>query len=138
MGSKLFLLLGLLMAIALLISSEVAARDLAETSIDHNEKADKATETHEIEDGRGGYPAGGGYGGGGGRYGGGGGHYGGGGGHYGGGGGHYGGGGGHGGGHGGGGCRYGCCGRGYYGRGCRCCTYAGEAVDTEPETEPQN
>ena len=111
MGSKLFLLLGLLMAIALLISSEVAARDLAETSIDHNEKADKATETHEIEDGRGGYNRGGrgGYNGGGrGGYG-----------------------------HGGGHCRYGCCGHGYHG-GCRCCTYAGEAVDTEPETEPQN
>ncbi|XP_071939357.1 glycine-rich protein-like [Coffea arabica] len=40
------------------------------------------------------------------------------------------------GGYGGGRCHYGCCGRGYYG--CRCCTYAGEAVDAKPETEPQN
>ncbi|KAJ4713614.1 Glycine rich protein [Melia azedarach] len=28
----------------------------------------------------------------------------------------------------GGGCPYGCCGAGYYGRGCRCCSYAGQAA----------
>lgn len=41
------------------------------------------------------------------------------------------------GGYGGGYCRYGCCGRGYYGR-CRCCSYAGEAVNAQTEAEPQN
>ncbi|KAL2469447.1 Peptidyl-prolyl cis-trans isomerase FKBP65 [Abeliophyllum distichum] len=44
----------------------------------------------------------------------------------------------HGGGGGGGHCRYGCCGRSYYGGGCKCCTYAGEAVDAKPEAKPQN
>ncbi|CDP22199.1 unnamed protein product [Coffea canephora] len=42
-----------------------------------------------------------------------------------------------GGGYGGGGgyCRYGCCGRSYYGRGCRCCAYPGQAVDAEPQNK---
>ncbi|KAF3455392.1 hypothetical protein FNV43_RR00676 [Rhamnella rubrinervis] len=121
MGSKAFVFLGLLLAIVVLISSEVSARDLAaETSTDKEHE-----EPNELnEDGRGGYNRGrGGYpghGGGGGGYPG---HGGGGGGYP-----------GHGGGgHGGGGCHYGCCRRGYYGKGCsRCCSYAGEAVDAEP------
>ncbi|KAL8144724.1 hypothetical protein AgCh_003065 [Apium graveolens] len=87
MGSKIFLLLGLSIAFALLISSEVAARDLAETT----SKTDGAGLD-------GGYHGGGG----GGRYNGGGGHGGGGGGRYNGGGGH---------GGGGGGCRHYCHGR---------------------------
>lgn len=42
-----------------------------------------------------------------------------------------------GGGYGGGGqCTYGCCGVGYSGGGCQCCSYAGEAVKTEPQTQP--
>ncbi|KAL8144725.1 glycine-rich protein DC7.1-like [Apium graveolens] len=86
MGSKIFLLLGLSIAFALLISSEVAARDLAETT----SKTDGAGLD-------------GGYHGGGGHYNGGGGHGGGGGGHYNGGGSHHGG--------GGGGCRHYCHGR---------------------------
>ncbi|XP_022869961.1 glycine-rich protein 3-like, partial [Olea europaea var. sylvestris] len=39
---------------------------------------------------------------------------------------------------GGGYCRYGCCGQSYYRGGCRCCTYAGEAVGAEPEAKPHN
>ncbi|KDO58487.1 hypothetical protein CISIN_1g032762mg [Citrus sinensis] len=119
MGSKVFLMLGLLVSIVLLISSEAAARDLAETSNDDQKNGEVAGETNGVDDakyngGYGGYPGGGrgypgrgGYGGGG-R------------------------------GHGGGYCRYGCCGRGYYGRGCRCCSYAGEAVNAQTEAEPQN
>ncbi|KAJ4713618.1 Glycine-rich protein [Melia azedarach] len=135
MGSKVFLVLGLLMAIVLLISSEVAARDLAETSTDLNQNAEEANGFDDAKDGGyGGYPGGrGGYGGypGGGRGG-----YGG---YPGGGRGGYGGypGGGRGG-YGGGHCRYGCCGRGYYGGGCRCCSYAGEAVEANTEDKPQN
>ncbi|KAG6399401.1 hypothetical protein SASPL_140882 [Salvia splendens] len=121
MSSKLILLLGLFLAVALLISSEVAAasRDLAETT----NAVDPSSETNgdALNDakygGYGGYPGGGGggYGGrGGGGYGGGG----------------HGGGGGYGGGRGRGGyCRYGCCGRSYNGRGCRCCTFAGEKAE---------
>ncbi|XP_010557682.1 PREDICTED: glycine-rich protein 3 short isoform-like [Tarenaya hassleriana] len=124
MASKSLVLLGLF--VVLLVASEVAARDLAETSTHKNNEV--AEETHHPDQYGGRY-------GGGGHYGGGGGHYGGGGGHYGGGGGHYGGGGGHRGGGGGGGCRYGCCYRGYYGCS-RCCSYAGEAVQTQPENEP--
>nr|XP_048327194.1 glycine-rich protein-like isoform X1 [Ziziphus jujuba var. spinosa] len=37
----------------------------------------------------------------------------------------------------GGGCKYGCCGYGY-GPCERCCSYAGEAVDAEPEAKPHN
>nr|XP_048328444.1 glycine-rich protein-like [Ziziphus jujuba var. spinosa] len=40
---------------------------------------------------------------------------------------------------GGGGCYYGCCRRSYHGRGCsKCCSYASEAVDAEPEAKPHN
>ncbi|XP_047968289.1 glycine-rich protein 3-like [Salvia hispanica] len=123
MSSKLILLLGLFLAVALLISSEVAAasRDLAETT----NAVDPSAETNgdAVNDAKyGGY---GGYPGGGGGYGGRGGGYGGRGGGYGGrGGGGYGGGGGRGR---GGYCRYGCCGRSY--NGCRCCTFAGEKAE---------
>ncbi|KAL0403766.1 UNVERIFIED_CONTAM: hypothetical protein Sradi_2017400 [Sesamum radiatum] len=33
-------------------------------------------------------------------------------------------------------CRYGCCGRRYYGSGCRCCSYAGEKADAEAQATP--
>ncbi|XP_073046688.1 glycine-rich protein 3 short isoform-like [Primulina eburnea] len=109
MGSKAIVFLGLLVAMLLLISYEVAARDLVE-------ETSKVTEAEPAQ-----------YGGGGGGYGGGrgGGGYGGGRG-----------GGGYGGG-GGGRCRHGCCGRGYHG--CRCCSYAGQAVDADfNEVETHN
>ncbi|KAL9453763.1 hypothetical protein AB3S75_009383 [Citrus x aurantiifolia] len=65
MGSKIFLVLGLLVAIVF-ISSEVAARDLAETSIDHKKNAEKATGRNGVSGAKyGGYgdpPGGGGYG----------------------------------------------------------------------------
>ncbi|CAI9776142.1 unnamed protein product [Fraxinus pennsylvanica] len=120
MGSKTILLLGLL-AMVLLIASEVSARDLSQTSTDKEaEKTNGVEESKYQGGGYGGYP-GGGYPGGGN-------------------GGHRGGYGGNRGGRGGGGghCRYGCCGRSYYRGGCRCCTYAGEAVDAEPEAKPHN
>ncbi|XP_042024050.1 glycine-rich protein-like [Salvia splendens] len=92
MSSKLILLLGLFFAVALLISSEVAAasRDLAETT----NAVDPSVETKgdAVNDAK--------YGGGGGR---GRGRY----------------------------CRYGCCGRSYNRRGCRCCTFAGEKAEVE-------
>ncbi|XP_030539739.1 cold and drought-regulated protein CORA-like [Rhodamnia argentea] len=131
MSSRVFILLGVLVACVLLISSEVSARELAGTT-SKEEHGELSTETNDVNDAKyGGY--GGGYpGGGGGGY-----HGGGGGGGY-----HGGGGGGgyHGGGGGGGHCRYGCCGGrgGYYGGGCRCCTYAGEAAETKPGEKPQN
>ncbi|KAJ8547052.1 hypothetical protein K7X08_010638 [Anisodus acutangulus] len=115
MGSKTLLFLGLFLAIFFMISSEVVARELAETS-NNNEN-----EVH--VDGHGGYYGGGGHGHG--RYYGGGGH-----GH----GGYYGG-GGHG--HGGGGCRYKCC-KYSYGSCKRCCSYAGEAMDKVTEAQPHN
>ncbi|KAK4577136.1 hypothetical protein RGQ29_027587 [Quercus rubra] len=125
MGSKAFLLLALMLAIVLLISSDVAARELAETS-SNLKNAEVSTKTNEVDDakyggGYGGNPGQGGYGGNhGGGYGGNPGHGG------------YG-----GGGHGGGRCYYGCCREGYYGNGCRrCCSYAGEAVDVETEAKP--
>ncbi|KAI3470075.1 hypothetical protein Pfo_026738 [Paulownia fortunei] len=154
MGSKAIVFVGLLLATVLLISSEVAARELAETSntVDTSKEAEK-TNGADVNDakypggGYGGYP-GGGYGGyPGGGYGGyPGGGYGGypGRGGYGGGypgrggyGGGYPGRGGYGGGR-GGYCRYGCCGQSYYRGGCRCCTYAGEKVDAEAQAKPQN
>ncbi|KAE8645725.1 hypothetical protein Csa_020407 [Cucumis sativus] len=131
MSSKAFVFLGLLLAFVLLLSSEVAARDLAETSSKTDNEV--TVETNGVEDakyGRGGYDRG--YGGGYDRgYGGGydrgygGGYdrgYGGGRGGYGRG--HYGGRGGYGGGRGGygRGCRYGRCGH-------KCCSYAGEVVE---------
>ncbi|KAK4420067.1 hypothetical protein Salat_2419600 [Sesamum alatum] len=33
-------------------------------------------------------------------------------------------------------CPYGCCGGSSYGGACRCCTYAGQKVDAEPEAKP--
>ncbi|XP_030928210.1 cold and drought-regulated protein CORA-like [Quercus lobata] len=135
MGSKAFLLLALMLAIVLLISSDVAARELAETS-SNLKNAEVSTKTNDVDDakygGHEGYGGndGGGYGGNqGGGYGGnpGQGGYGGNPGHGG-----YG-----GGGHGGGHCYYGCCREGYNGNGCRrCCSYAGEAVDVETEAKP--
>ncbi|XP_062150577.1 glycine-rich protein DC7.1-like [Alnus glutinosa] len=65
MGSKAFLLLGLLLAIVLLISSEVSARDLAKTS-SHQRKVEATKEANGVDDAKygefGGKP-GGGYGG---------------------------------------------------------------------------
>ncbi|KAM3697078.1 hypothetical protein ACB098_06G087000 [Castanea mollissima] len=133
MGSKAFLWLALMLAIVLLISSDVqAARELAETS-SNLKNAEVSTKTNEVDDakygGHEGYGGnhGGGYGGNPGQGGYGGNHGGG-----------YGGNPGHGGGgHGGGRCNYGCCREGYYGNGCsRCCSYAGEAVDVENEAKP--
>ncbi|KAA8524780.1 hypothetical protein F0562_011203 [Nyssa sinensis] len=118
MGSRVILFLVLSLAFVLLITSEVAARELAETSTS-KENTHEAEESNGIDNtkygGYGGYP-GGGYGG----YPGGG----------------YGGGrGGYGGGH----CRHSCCRRSDHGRGCsRCCSYAGEAMDAETETKPHN
>ncbi|XP_075512075.1 uncharacterized protein LOC142547596 isoform X1 [Primulina tabacum] len=129
MGYKALVFLGFLVAMALLISSEVAARELAETT--NSVEASQETEETEVGD-----QYGGGYGRGRGGYGGGRGGYGGGRGGRGG----YGGGGrgGYGGGR-GGRCRYGCCGGGRYGGGCRCCSYAGQAVDPDfVEDETQN
>ncbi|OMP09983.1 Glycine rich protein [Corchorus olitorius] len=122
MSSKAFLLLALLAAVVLLISSEVAAQDLAETSTDHKNNGDVAgLDDVKHSGGHGGYGNHGGHGGYGGR-------------------------GGYGGGYGGrrgnggrGRCAFGCCRSDYYGRGClRCCSYAGEAVDAETHTDPHN
>ncbi|KAL8144727.1 hypothetical protein AgCh_003068 [Apium graveolens] len=108
MNSKIFLLLGLCIAFALLICSEVAASDLAE-----------ATTQPEGYHGGGYNNRGGGYrGGGGGRYNGGGRRNGGGGGYS------------KGGGRGGGGCRHYCRGR--------CCSAAEEAALKATEVKPQN
>ncbi|XP_073275131.1 glycine-rich protein-like [Primulina huaijiensis] len=120
MGSKALVFLGLLVAmVLLLISSEVAAGELAETTdaVDATQEIE-ATEVRD-EKGRGGY----------------GGHRGG----------HGGGRGGYGGGRGGhdrgghdGGCRYGCCGRGYSVL-CKCCSYAGQPVEPDfVEAETHN
>ncbi|XP_058217916.1 glycine-rich protein-like [Rhododendron vialii] len=126
MGSKTFVLLGLLLAAVLLITSEVTARDLVETSTP-KETTDQTN--NGVEDAKyyGGGPGGGcnGYGCGrchgygcGGPGGGSGGCHG------------YGCSGPGGGSGGGGYCRYGCCGHGY--GGCRrCCSYEGEPVDKE-------
>ncbi|KAL8459057.1 hypothetical protein ACS0TY_036507 [Phlomoides rotata] len=108
MGSKVIIMLGLFLAMVVLISTQVSARDLAETSNTIDASTDGGG-----HGGHGGHGGGGGHGGHGGG-GGGGGHGGGGGG------------GGHGGG--GGGCRYGrCCGH----HGCRCCSYAGEKSELQ-------
>ncbi|GAV74619.1 GRP domain-containing protein [Cephalotus follicularis] len=50
MGSKVFLLLGLLFPIFLLISAEVAARDLAETSTTVSKNEEATTKTNEADD----------------------------------------------------------------------------------------
>ncbi|CAK8538408.1 unnamed protein product [Lathyrus sativus] len=145
MDSKNAILILGLVAMVLLISSQVSARDLTDTST--NTKDVVVEKSHEVNDakyggrdygpgggynGGGGY-TGGGYNGGGGYHGGPGGGYNGGGGYHGGPGGGYNGGGGY---HGGGRCRYGCCG-GRYG-GCRCCSYAGEAVAVHTEDSTRN
>ncbi|XP_070014431.1 glycine-rich protein-like [Nicotiana sylvestris] len=141
MGSKAFLFLGLCLAIFVMISSEVLARELAETSTiseEDSKKSSNKNEVHEAQNDYGGYPvggypaapyprggisaSGGGYPNGvrgdgghprGGRDGGG-----------------YPGSGRGGGGRGGGGgyCRYGCCGRQNYNGCSRCCSYKGEAI----------
>ncbi|XP_030459475.1 glycine-rich cell wall structural protein-like [Syzygium oleosum] len=113
MGSKLLILMGLVVAVVL--TRLVGAKDPNETSTFNDAKYSGS--------GYGGYP-GGGYGGysGGGSYLGRGGHGG------------YPGRGGYGG---GGYCLFGCCGWGYHGR-CWCCSYAGEAVDKMSEAKPQN
>ncbi|XP_075085351.1 glycine-rich protein-like [Nicotiana tabacum] len=120
MGSKAFLFLGLCLAIFVMISSEVLARELAETSTTSEEdskKSNNKNEVHEAQYGGGGYPAGypaarypvpgGGYpdgGRGGGVY--------------------------PGGGRGCGGyCRYGCCGRRNY----RCCSYKAKKSNNKNE-----
>nr|AAK57546.1 glycine rich protein [Nicotiana tabacum] len=109
MGSKAFLFLGLFLAIFFLISFEVVAAELAETS--NSMKSDN--ENGVYVDGRGGYNGAGSdgyYGGGRGRGG---------------------------GGYKRRGCRYGCCRKGY--NGCkRCCSYAGEAIDKVTEAQPHN
>ncbi|KAI9090109.1 hypothetical protein K1719_028805 [Acacia pycnantha] len=124
MASKFIFFLFSLFALSLLISSEVTARDLPESSSNHAEvDTMKHGEVDDVKYGDdGGYPGrGGGYPSHGGGYPGHGGGY-----------------PGHGGGQRGGYCRYGCCG-GQYGGGCRrCCSYAGEAVDAEPKTERHN
>nr|CAN72295.1 hypothetical protein VITISV_041009 [Vitis vinifera] len=57
MGSKAFVFLALLWAVLLLISSEVAARDLAETSTEQ-EKTEAAAKTNGVDDAK--YPGNGG------------------------------------------------------------------------------
>ncbi|XP_059296814.1 glycine-rich protein-like isoform X2 [Lycium ferocissimum] len=130
MNSKAFLFLGLCLAIFIMISSEVLARELTETSTtieEDSKKSEHKNEVHEAQYGGypgGGYPGGGHHGGGypgGGRRGGG----------------YPGGGRGGGGGRRGGYCRYGCCRRDYHG--CyRCCSYKGEAMDKFTQAKPQN
>ncbi|AEC05947.1 glycine-rich protein 3 [Arabidopsis thaliana] len=123
MASKALVLLGLFAV--LLVVSEVAAASSA--TVNSESKETVKPDQRGYGDNGGNYNNGGGnYQGGGGRYQGGGGRYQGGGGRYQGGGGRQG-----GGGSGGSYCRHGCCYRGY--NGCsRCCSYAGEAVQTQP------
>ncbi|KAJ0241750.1 Glycine-rich protein 3 short isoform [Hirschfeldia incana] len=109
MASKALVLLGLFAI--LFVVSEVAAKSEGQSL--KSESEDTLQPDHD-QYGGGGRGGNGGYNGGGGHHGGGGYN-----------------GGGRGGGRGGGYCRYGCCYRGY--RGCsRCCSYAGEAVQTQP------
>ncbi|XP_021274432.1 glycine-rich protein-like [Herrania umbratica] len=127
MSAKAFLLLALVAAVVLLVSSEVAAKDLAETSAE-KKNGEVATKTAGLDDAKhGGYEGRGSNGGHGGR----GGHGG-----HGGRGGH----GGYGGRRGSGGrCSFGCCRSDHYGRGCqRCCSYLGEAMDAETQADPHN
>ncbi|KAK9056797.1 hypothetical protein SSX86_024160 [Deinandra increscens subsp. villosa] len=117
MVSKRFLLIALVFATVILVTSEIAAAK--ELASNHESEVE---DSKYGRDDRGYYGGGGNYhnGGGGGRYNnGGGGNY-----HNGGGGGRY----NNGGGHGGGYCRHGCCGGGrYYNQGCRCCSTLAEA-----------
>ncbi|XP_009759759.1 glycine-rich protein-like [Nicotiana sylvestris] len=136
MGFKAFIVLSFALAIFLFLTSEVAARELAESSTNSLEISKKSEKNNDVNDAK--YPGGGyrGYPGGGyGVYPGGGyrGYPGGG---YGG---YPGGGRGRGrGGYGGEYCRYGCCGRrDYYG--CRrCCYNKGEAMEKFTEAKPRN
>ncbi|KAL3329403.1 hypothetical protein AABB24_036474, partial [Solanum stoloniferum] len=142
MGLKAFILLILVLAIFAIVTSDVAARELAESSTTTMENTKKSEKKNEVNDakypggGYGGYPGGGYPGGGRGGYGG----YPGGGGGRGGYGGYPGGGRGHGrGGYGGGYCSYGCCERNYYGNGCnRCCYSKSEAVNKVTQAKPHN
>ncbi|MCE5166951.1 hypothetical protein HAX54_031001 [Datura stramonium] len=110
MGSKTFLFLGLFLAIFLMISSEVAARELAETS--NSVKSDNENEV--AVDGRSGYNGIGGDG-------------------------HYGGGYGHGGGYKRKGCRYSCCRKTKYGCKKYCCSYAEyKAMEKVTDAQTQN
>ncbi|KAL3329400.1 hypothetical protein AABB24_036474 [Solanum stoloniferum] len=113
MGLKAFILLILVLAIFAIVTSDVAARELAESSTTTMENTKKSEKKNEVNDAK--YP-GGGYGGypGGGR--------------------------GHGrGGYGGGYCSYGCCERNYYGNGCnRCCYSKSEAVNKVTQAKPHN
>ncbi|KAG5567997.1 hypothetical protein H5410_064985 [Solanum commersonii] len=161
MGLKAFILLSLVLAIFAIVTSDVAARELAESSTTTMENTKKSEKKNEVNDakypggGYGGYPGGGypgggrgGYGGypggGGGRggyggYPGGGGGRGGYGGYPGGGGGRGGYGGYPGGGRGRGYCSYGCCERNYYGNGCnRCCYSKSEAMNKVTQAKPHN
>ncbi|KAL7145357.1 hypothetical protein ABFS83_07G077200 [Erythranthe nasuta] len=112
MASKAIVYLVLFLAMVVFMSSEVAARDLTQTS----NTVDTSTEVEETNGAVNDAKYGGGNGGYGGNYGGGrGSNYGGG---------------------RGGRCRYGCCGRSYYRGGCRCCTFAGQKVDAKPQPKP--
>ncbi|XP_045830423.1 dormancy-associated protein 2-like [Trifolium pratense] len=143
MDSKNAMLILGLMAMVFLISSEVSARDLTETSTDTKKEIVK--QTNEVNDAKYGggyhngegnyYNGGGNYHNGGGNYHNGGGNYHNGGGNYHNGGGNYHNGGGH---HGGGYCQYNCCGGYSYGSCRRCCSYAGEAVDVQVEGNTHN
>ncbi|KAL3360133.1 hypothetical protein AABB24_016567 [Solanum stoloniferum] len=125
MGLKAFILLSLVLAIFAIVTSDVAARELAESSTTTMENTKKSEKKNEVNDAK--YP-GGGYGG-----------YPGGGGGRGGYGGYPGGGRGRGGGGGGGYCSYGCCERNYYGNGCnRCCYSKSEAMNKVTQAKPHN
>ncbi|XP_049370062.1 glycine-rich cell wall structural protein-like isoform X3 [Solanum verrucosum] len=151
MGLKAFILLSLVLAIFAIVTSDVAAGELAESSTTTMENTKKSEKKNEVNDakypggGYGGYPGGGGGRGGYGGYPGGGGGRGGYGGYPGGGGGrggyggYPGGGRGRGGGGGGGYCSYGCCERNYYGNGCnRCCYSKSEAMNKVTQAKPHN
>ncbi|XP_004247910.1 glycine-rich protein [Solanum lycopersicum] len=146
MGLKAFIILSLVLAIFAIVTSHVAARELAEsfTTTMENTKENEVNDAKYPGGGYGGYPGGGrgGYGGypGGGRGRGGYGGYPGGGRGRGGYGGYPGGGRGRGrGGYGGGYCSYGCCERNYYGNGCnRCCYSKSEAMNKVTQAKPHN
>ncbi|KAL7591441.1 hypothetical protein Lser_V15G34828 [Lactuca serriola] len=123
MSSKTFLLLALVLATILFISSEMAAAK----NLESNNHRSEVEDAKYGGDDRGYNNGGGGYNNGGGRYNNGGGRYNNGGGRYNG-----------GGGRGGGYCRYGCCGGGrYYNGGCRCCSTYAEATAYKQAHEAQ-
>ncbi|KAL7593764.1 hypothetical protein Lser_V15G34829 [Lactuca serriola] len=120
MSSKTFLLLALVLATILFISSEMAAaKNLESNNHSEVEDAKYGGDDRGYNNGGGGYNnGGGGYNNGGGRYNNGGGRY--------------------NGGRGGGYCRYGCCGGGrYYNGGCRCCSTYAEATAYKQAHEAQ-